>query len=133
VQTAPGQSLQGSNTLAQLSFQTLPNQSSAFVWVPVTTKTALRADGTTYPVLIGNQGCVAVVSDKPLLQALASSTNRVLSLFGKAGASYQLQYCTNFSAPQKWYPLLTYSQTNVSQSFNLPATNSLIGYRLLQQ
>ena len=133
VQTFSGQILTGSNLLAQLNFQTLPNQSSAFVSLPVHILSATKPNANPYAYYAPVAGQVVVINDLPLLQAAAStSQNRSLTLFGRVGAAYQLEYTTNF-ASQSWYPLWNYTQTNVTQTISVDASIPQIFYRILQQ
>jgi hypothetical protein len=134
IQAAAGQVLQGSYSLAQLNFQTMPVQSSGFVQLPVNIVTGIKPDGTVYADSVGTAGMVAVVGDVPLLQGAGVNGSTVsLNLLGKVGTSYQLLSSTGMPGSAPWVPLLTYTQTNVSQPFNLIATGPMAIYRLLQK
>jgi hypothetical protein len=133
LQTKPGVALFGSNVLAQLSFQVLSSQSSAFVPLPVRNLAAMKPAGTAYVNPVPGAGRLVVVGNAPLLEGLPQPTGRSLELYGKVGASYQVQFATSLAKPILWQPLLTYAQTNVSQPLNLSATPPLIFYRLHQQ
>jgi len=131
LETAAGQVLQKSNLVGQLSFQTLATQPSAFVSLPVRNITAAKPDSSAYVNYMPMAGQVAVVSTRPLLApATTTDTTRSLTAFGNVGTTYQLQYCTNLSASPTWYPLMTYSQTNIAQTLNVDPSDPLISYRL---
>ncbi len=134
LQTAPGQPLQGSNVVAQLKFQTLAAQPSAFITLALRNLSASKPDASAYLTYLPTAGQVAIVSSKPLLApASTSSTVRSLTAFGAVGASYQLQYSTNLLSAGPWYPLMTYSQTNIEQTLNVDPAIPLIFYRLQAQ
>ncbi len=133
LQAAPGQVLQRSNLVAQLSFQTLPGQPSAFVPVAPHDLWAAKPDGSTYVNYVPAAGQVAVVNSKPLLApATTSDTTRTLTAFGNVGTSYQLQYATN-PVTGPWSVLLTYTQTNTAQTLWVDPSNPLIFYRVIEQ
>jgi hypothetical protein len=132
LQTAAGKVLQKSNLIAQLSFQTASNQSSAFISLTLRNVAASKPDSSLYVNSVPAPGQVAVVSAKPLLQAYMDvNTNRVLTAFGNVGATYQLQSSTNPATSGSWLPLSSYTQTNISQNLPVDANNPLIFYRLL--
>jgi hypothetical protein len=133
IRAAAGQALQGSYPLAQLNFQAMAIQRSGFVQLPVNIMSGTKPNGTVYTNYVGTAGTVAVVGDVPLLQAGAVSGSSVsLNLLGKVGTSYQLLSSTG-PGSSPWVPVLTYTQTNVSQPLNLLATNPMMIYRLLQK
>ena len=134
IQAAAGQVLQGSTVLAQLNLQTVPVQHSAFVQLPVNITSGTKPNGTIYANPVGTAATVAVVGDVPLLQAGAINGSSIsLNLLGKVGTSYQLLSSTGMPGSSSWVPMFTYTQTNVSQPFNLLATNPMMIYRLLQK
>jgi hypothetical protein len=132
LQTAAGQVLQKSNLIAQLNFQTVSNQSSAFVNLVVRNINASKPDSSAYVNYVPSAGQVAVVSGKPLLAAtLDINTNRVLTAFGNIGTTYQIQSSTNPALSNAWVPRSSYTQTNISQNLPVDPSNPLIFYRLL--
>ncbi len=134
LQTAAGEPLQGSNLVAQLNFETIPNQSSAFVYLPFEILSASKPNGMLYVNPLPEMERVVVVNDVPLMEAnAAGNTNRSLTLFGKVGANYQLQYLTDLGSQGAWQPLLNYSQTNIQQTVTVDPTLPLVLYRLLQR
>jgi hypothetical protein len=72
------------------------------------------------------------VSSPPMLQITASAPGTLTAL-GSIGTSYQVQFATNLLPTLVWHPLLTFTQTNASQTLNVGMPNSVILYRLLQQ
>jgi hypothetical protein len=133
-QTAAGQVLQKSNLIAQLSFQTVSNQSSAFVNLTVRNLNAAKPDASGYLNYVSVPGQVAVVGGRPLLAGgFDANTNRTLTAYGNVGARYQLQWSSNPGLPNSWTALPTYTQTNIAQSLSVDLTNPLIFYRLLTQ
>jgi hypothetical protein len=133
LQVLPGQAISGSNLIAHLSFQTVTNQTSGFVSLALKVVSASKPDGTSYAYTATAAERIVVVNNAPLIEAFASTNlTRSLTLFGKVGTSYQLQYSTNLSSGA-WYRLLNYTQSSLSQSVSVDGTIPLIYYRLLQQ
>lgn len=134
LQTAPGQNFQGTNLIAQLAFQTVSNQPSAFVNLPVAISAGNKPNGASYVNFFPQAGQVAVVNDLPLLQMSPNGgPGLTLILFGKVGAKYQLQSKMNLAGPAAWSPLGTYNQTSVAQTLNLNPTNAALMYRVQQR
>jgi len=93
---------------------------------------AAKPGPSIYTNYVLHDARVAVVQNESLLLAGASANgNRELTLFGRLGANYELQYSTNLGL-NSWYPLLNYTQTNGLMSLDLDSTNPAIFYRLLQ-
>jgi len=133
LQSLPSQAISGSNLIAQLSFLTTTNQTSAFVNLPVKILNASKPNATSYAYTRTAAEQIVVVNDTPLIEASSSTNfNRNLTLFGKIGTRFQLQYSTNLSLAS-WYGLLNYTQTNLAQSVSVDGNIPLIFYRLLQQ
>jgi hypothetical protein len=134
IQMAPGQALQGSNVIGALSFQSLPSQPSGYINLSIGSLTAAKPSSSLYVNAIPTAGQVAIVNGLAMLQANAtSSSGRNLTVLAKVGNSYQLQYCTNFGPSAVWYPLLTYAQTNISQSVAVDPTLGQVFYRIQQK
>jgi subtilisin-like proprotein convertase family protein len=131
MQTAPGQVLQGTQHIAQLSFGAASNEHSAFLQVPFETVNAVKPDASFYVNYIASPATTVVVEDVPLLSAgISTNRDRDLTLYGKLGATYQLQYTTNLNLPAAWFPLLTYLQTNGVMTLRVDASDPIIFYRL---
>jgi len=134
LQMSPGQVLRGSNLIAQLSFQTVPGQSSAFVSIPSQILSAAKPTGADYLDYYPQVGQVAVVNNVPLLAAgLANDNSPALTVYGQVGTKYQIQYSTNFNNSGIWSALLSYTQTNISQTFAPSPRNPSVLYRVQQQ
>ena len=48
------------------------------------------------------------------------------------GGTYQVQYETSLMQPVNWTPLMTYQQTNVTQTVSLDSAEPVVFYRLRQ-
>jgi hypothetical protein len=133
VSTKPSQPLWGSNVLAQLSFQTISAQASAFVKMKAFGLTGSKPNGTAYVNPIVQAGRVVVVADNPLLEALPSAPGRTMAVYGKTGANYQLQSNPSAVSPGAWRPVFTFTQTNIAQTLSVTPDSPPIFYRLLQR
>ncbi|MGH7972191.1 MAG: Ig-like domain-containing protein, partial [Limisphaerales bacterium] len=134
LQTAPGQVLQNSNLIAQLSFQVPAGHASAFLTLPIHDISAKKPDSSAYVAYLPTDGQVTIVNNNPLLQpAINSETNRTLTAFGNVGTTYQLQSSMTPTVPTSWGVVMTYAQTNISQTLTVSPSNPLVFYRLQAQ
>ena len=134
IQMAANQVLQGSNIIGSISFQSLASQPSGYLNLPISNVNAMKPSATAYLNVFPAAGQVAVVNNQAMLQAGANATqSRTLTVLGKVGATYQVQYCTNFGPSSVWYSGLTYSQTNVSQNISLDPSLGQVWYRVQQK
>jgi hypothetical protein len=134
VQMSPGQVLQGSNVIGSLSFQSLPTQPSGYVNLRVSSLTAFKPTSAPYVNAVPTAGRVAVINNIALLEAAATpGQSRSVTILGKIGNNYQLQYCTNLGSSTAWYPLLTYSQTNTAKIVSVDPTIPQVLYRVQQK
>lgn len=132
VQTSPGQAISGSAQIAQLNFQAVAGQRSAFVPLAISSVAAATADGELYQNYIPHNGEVVVVGDVPLLRgAQSSGLSRSLTLFGKVGLNHELQYNTNGLSAAAWHPAMSYLQTNIAQTVVVTSSSPVIFYRLV--
>jgi hypothetical protein len=132
VQTLPGQAISGSAQIAQLSFQTVAGQRSAFVPLAINSMAATDASGIPYPNYIPRNGQVVVVGDAPLLRgAQSSGLSRALTLYGKVGLTHELQCSTNGFSSAAWRPVLSYLQTNTAQQVVVTSPSPVVFYRLV--
>jgi len=132
VQTLPGQAINGSMQIAQLSFQTVTGQRSAFVPLAISSMAATDLSGGPYLNYIPRSGQVVVVGDAPLLSgALPSGLSRTLTLYGKIGLTHELQCSTNGFSSAAWQPVLSYLQTNTAQQVVVTSPSPVVFYRLL--
>jgi hypothetical protein len=133
LQIAPGQSLAAGSPIAQLNFQALAGQSSAFVNIPGGAASGSKSDGSSYLNVSTQPGEVVVVGSNPLLQSQTSGgQGRTLTLFGNPGANYQVQYATNLVPPVVWLPLVNHQQGNLNESIDLDNSQPMVYYRLQQ-
>jgi MBG domain (YGX type) len=133
IQTAPGQVLQGTQQIAQLSFTAISNEYSAFVSLPFTDVSATKPDGSSYTNYITSTARIAVIEGQPLLWAsLSANSARELTLYGRLGVSYELQYSTNLAVPGAWDLALSYVQTNGAMTISADSGNPNIFYRIFQ-
>jgi hypothetical protein len=137
--TAAGQLLQGTQSveIAELNFDAVSNQPSAFVYLPLFNTSANKPDGSVYSYYVQDEGRVAVFMDKPLLSVDGASNNGLyttlfVTAFGKVQTSYQLQYTAKPSV-STWLPGLDFIQSNDADLLELTTTNTTLFYRLLQQ
>jgi hypothetical protein len=132
-QTAPGQVLQGTQQIAQLSFTAISNEYSAFVWLPFANVNATKPDGSSYTNYLTSAARIAVIEGQPLLWAsLTANSARELTLYGKLGVSYELQNSTNLALPSVWDLAWSYVQTNGAMTINVDSGNPNIFYRIFQ-
>jgi hypothetical protein len=134
IQMAPGQVLLRSNLLGAIGFQTVAGQPSGYINLPVGTVAALKPTSQPYVDTITSPGQLAVVNNLAIMQVVQDAgPTRRLTVLGRIGNTYQIQYCTNFASARPWLPLQTYSQTSVSQSFTLDPNLPTAVYRVQQK
>jgi hypothetical protein len=93
--------------------------------------TAYTADGLESAF---SSEAVYAMPTAPIVRAAGTtSSSRSLTVFGLVGNNYQVQYSTNLGPTGSWYPLSSYSQTNVSQTISLDPTIPQIFYRVQQK
>jgi hypothetical protein len=132
-QTLPGQVLQGTQQIAQLTFTAISNEYSAFVSLPFESVNAVKPDGSAYTNYITPAARIAVIEGQPLLEAsLASNAARDLTLYGRLGVSYELQSSTNLALPSQWNSVWSYVQTNGAMTVEVDSLNPNIFYRIFQ-
>jgi hypothetical protein len=134
IQMLPNSVLLRSNVLGSLFFQTAANQPSAFINLPVGTVSAVKPTSQPYVNTVSSAGQLAVVNNLAILQVVQGpGPTRRLTVNGRIGNVYQIQYCTSFGSPTSWLPLTTYTQTSVSQSFTLDPSLPVAVYRVQQR
>ncbi len=111
----PGQTLQGTQQLARLHFLSAPGQSSAFVPLDVH---GFDCDPMTLgldPTLLINDGRAVVVGPRSLLEArLKNGTARELTLYGRTGVVYTVEFTTNLNGTT-WTRVGSTTTTNLSR------------------
>ena len=134
VQTKPGRAINGSAQIAQLNFQAVAGQQSAFVPLAISGMAATAANGERYSNYLPGSGEVVVVGNAPLLRgAQPSGLSQSLTLYGTVGRNYELQYNTNGLSAATWQPALSYLQTNIAQTVVVTSPSPVVFYRLLAQ
>ena len=133
LRAAAGNSFLGSNLIANLSFTGNSNQLSAFIPIQTAILSGTKSSGEQFKGLFPGLGEVVLVGDNPLLRALApTDSTRMLNLYGRVGATYQVLYSTTSFEDSAWQPLTTYTQTNAVQSLAVDSSAPTIFYRLVQ-
>lgn len=132
-QTAPGQVLQGTQQLAQLSFEAVSNQFSAFVPVTVRNPSGAKPNGAAYDNYVTPASLIAVIEGEPLLLPwMGQNSARYLNLYGRLGVAYQLQYSANVKTPAPWTPAWNYVQTNGIITFGVDSLPPTVFYRIFR-
>jgi hypothetical protein len=132
LQLAPGQSLAGGTTVAQLNFQALSHQPSAYVNVPVAGAAGIKSNAVTYNDVTTQPGQIVVVGAQPMLQTQVSagSQGRALTLYGNPGAGYEVQFATNLTPPVVWSPLVNHQQGSINDTVEVDGSEPTIYYRV---
>ena len=133
----PGQTLQGTQRVARLYFTATAGQDSSFVPLDLDSmNAAVRAAGVE-PTLLLNDGRAVVVGARPLLEARTKPGNqREITLYGRRGTTYVLEYTTSLANGVAWRPRGTIpgsSMTNLTQSLLLGLPAPPVYYRARQQ
>lgn len=124
--------MSGSNIVAQLTFQALTGQPSAFLDLAATSFGGTKPTGVTYAYSVAQKVRIAVVNDRPLLQWMGTDATGPMNIYGRVGTNYVLQATTNLLSEASWSTALNYTQTNVVQVFAPDANRPLLLYRLKQ-
>jgi hypothetical protein len=121
--------LHGPTNVGLLSFAALTNQSSAFVPLAIINVSGHKPDGGLAASAYGQAGQVVIIGKEPLLEAaLGTNDQRLLTLYGNPGASYQMAYSTNLLTTN-WVPVWQGTMTNLSEVFQADHTPSQLFYR----
>ena len=129
--SAPGQTLNGNQQIAQLDLTPSPNQTSAFLPLAPVSLKAVNAEGSNVGNLAAQAGRLVIIANEPLLEAsLAPGGVRTLALYGKPWASYELQCTTNLANPAAWRDFMRVPMTNLVEVFSgLDTRQARIFYR----
>lgn len=110
------------HAVARLGFRAVGPRT---VRVPLTIENAAvtLSCGSSVAARVTGGGEVLVLGDEPLLQAgISADGGRKLTIFGKAGSSYAIEYATNTDPGAVWMPLnIRFGLTNSSFTVDLPA------------
>lgn len=120
----PGVSLQGTQQLARLQFEALPDVTSAFVPLRASLTTGTRAEAGLDPTLLANDGRAVVIGTQPLLEpTFTSPTVRQLMLYGRRGVTYTVESSTNMANASAWRSRGTLPGSTMTNLFRvLPLT-----------
>ncbi len=128
----PKRVMTGSNIVAQLTFQALSGQPSAFLDLPASASGGSKPSGVPYAYSVAQKARVVVVNDRPLLEWAGPSAAGPLKIYGRVGTNYVLQATSNLLSEASWSTALNYRQTNVVQTFAPDWSRALLLYRLKQ-
>ena len=122
-----GQLFHGTQAVAQLSFQAISNAHSAFVPLGITNAHVLNSAGQTIANDLIQNGRIVLVGQEPLLEAgLNSNMSRLLTLYGKPGASYMTQWKTNLMGG--WHQGWRIPLTNMVEAFSAVGLDGPVEY-----
>jgi hypothetical protein len=124
-----GQTLVGTQLLARLNFVAVANQVSGFTSLGIGNVVTTQAEPGLPPTPLANHGRVAIISEQPLLEAMAGQ-DRQLVLYGKPGETYVLESTATPAVANSWAPVGQITLTGVSAAVPvLPSVTSAIFYR----
>jgi hypothetical protein len=112
---ASGQSLEGSQQIAQLNLTAASNQSSAFVALWPQAPQGTNAGAGLTNVFSVQSGRAVIIGPQPLLDMQLLAGSRDLVLYGIPGQSYQIQSLTDLARPNSWSDFLRVPMTNLTQ------------------
>jgi hypothetical protein len=131
-----GQTLQGSEQVANINFVATTGLSSAFSVGSLSTVTPASSSGVSVPGRFTQNSQLVLVGTEPLAQAGVQSNGLPsLTLYGPSGNSFQIQSCANPLANTGWNAVLTSGTlgTNLTQVFtNIPSSSGPAYYRILK-
>jgi hypothetical protein len=118
-----------SRTLAQLGFKAVLQTNSAIVPLGLSQLSAVQTDGQFAPKPGAFGGRVYIIGSQPLLDAwLGTNADRMLTIYGNPGASYQIAYNTNLLGTN-WLTAWRVPMTNQYAVFSADQKSPLIFYR----
>jgi RHS repeat-associated protein len=124
-----GSVLHGPTNVGVLSFAALANQSSVFLPLPLISVSGQKPDGGPVANAYGQPGRVVIIGKEPLLEAaLGTNAQRLLTLYGNPGATYQMGSSTNLMRTN-WAPVWHFPMTNLSEVFSADQKSPLLFYR----
>ncbi|MBL9167083.1 MAG: putative Ig domain-containing protein [Verrucomicrobiales bacterium] len=101
--TLPGVSLSGERIVSQLTFQTVANQSSAFVPLFISNVAAIQSNGSPLPRALGQPGRVVYLGREPLLEMVESAQQVDLTIYG-SGDTYNIESTPSLAPGFQWTP-----------------------------
>ena len=123
-----GSVLEGSVGVGMVCFDALPVH-SAFTSLRIANVQGIESDGTHVSFNAEASGRVVVVGLEPLVEAsIASDLRRLLTLYGKPGASYLTEYSTELTTTN-WADGWRVPMTNLYQTFEATGQLPQVFYR----
>jgi hypothetical protein len=101
MQTDPANGVGGVANIGLLSFNAVATRSA---FVPVSINNLVITNQSGVPGATGNGGRVVIVADQSLLEASMDGDQRILTIYGKADTTYEIDYSSNLAAPPPWLP-----------------------------
>jgi len=132
LQLDPSQTFTNASTVAQLNFQAVAGQNSAFVNVQASNVQGTKSDASAYVNSSAQAGQIVVVGNNPLMTPQTSAQGRALTVYGNPNSNYQVQYTTNLVPPVVWLPLSNFQQSSVTQTVTLDDSLPVVYYRIQQ-
>ena len=126
-----GNSLQGTQKLARLNFQTAVAQNSAFVPLQFSSVDATAVAEGVDPTILVNDGRLTILGTQSLIEALRTSAGRELVLYGRPGALLTIQ--SRFGMTGAWANRTSFTMTNMSRVVAAPSAAAPIIYFRLRQ
>jgi hypothetical protein len=121
--------------VAELCFTVRSNQTSTFLSIEVEQSSARTVAGSVITSTRRVSSELAVIGNESLLiAAVAPDGTRALTLVGRPGATYAIEYTTSLAAPATW-TRLPYQVTLTTVSTNVPGVTpppSLVFYRAFE-
>jgi hypothetical protein len=125
-----GQWLQGSQTLAMLSFSSLASAPSAFIPLHLLDLAANQTNGAAIGRVLADDGRVVLLNGTPLLESVLNGNQFELRLFAPPAPSYTIQSASSIVPPIVWSPVWNGSVVGTfSNSIPLPLTNNAAFFR----
>jgi hypothetical protein len=126
----PSQISSNSRTLAQLNFAAAPQAHSAIVPLNLSELAGAELDGSSAPKPGTANGLVYLIAREPLLNATTAGGARLLTIFGKPWASYEVDYTTNYGT--SWTEMTRIPLTNSYITMNVGGSLPQVFYRALE-
>jgi hypothetical protein len=128
-----GKALQGSNGLGSICLDLLPGP-SAFVPLVPTNLGAAVSGGSSITNFFVQNGRVVVIGNQSLLEGwLDTNYNRMLTVYGNPGVSYEILTTTNLADPNSWSAIGDVPLTNLFQFISLEGeTNPVQFFQVVQ-
>jgi hypothetical protein len=125
-----GQGLQGSNVIGSICMATFSGSSSAFVSLAPSNMGADASNNSPVTHFIGQLGQVVVIGSQSLLGGYVdTNSNRVLTVYGNPGTTYEILTTTNISDTNSWSAAGAVTLSNLFLNTNVGGTDLQQYYR----